>query len=213
MNVTLNPVDKPDDSTFLPTRSSLLSRLKTWEDAKSWSEFFGTYGKSIQILAQKCSLTPGEIEEVVQETMLAVAKQMPGFQYDRSVGSFKGWLYTISKSAINRQLAGRSRAIAGSSDSEGDREILENLPDPGTSFDEQWENDWRKNLLVLAMDRVRHKVKPRQYQIFDLYVTQHIPLASVRRMLNVSAAQVYIAKFRIMPLIKKEIAELEKQLV
>ena len=63
------------------------------------------------------------------------------------------------------------------------------------------------------MDRVRHKVKPKQYQIFDLYVTQHIPLTSVRRMLNVSAAQVYIAKFRIMPLIKKEIAELEKQLV
>lgn len=205
--------DRPDDSTFLPTRSSLLSRLKTWEDAQSWSEFFNTYGKSIQNLARKCHLTPGETEEVVQETMLAVAKQMPGFQYDRSVGSFKNWLYSISKGAISRQFTRRARGFNGSSDVESDRQLIENLPDTGMSFEKQWEDDWRRNLLVLAMDRVQRKVKPKHYQIFDLYVTQHIPMSSVRRLLNVSSAQIYIAKFRVTALIKKEIEGLDKQLV
>ena len=33
--------------TFIPTRSSLLKRLKNWEDQESWQEFFNLYGKLI----------------------------------------------------------------------------------------------------------------------------------------------------------------------
>src|SRR5262245_16292279 len=94
------PSDKknsgPDSSEFLPTRSSLLQRLKGWDNDSDWREFFETYKRSIHGLAMKCGLTHAEAEEVVQNTMVAVAKQMPEFEYDRRVGSFKGWLFTIT---------------------------------------------------------------------------------------------------------------------
>jgi len=32
---------------FLPTRWSLLSRLKDWDDQKSWRQFFDTYWRLI----------------------------------------------------------------------------------------------------------------------------------------------------------------------
>jgi DNA-directed RNA polymerase specialized sigma24 family protein len=79
--------------TFLPTRSSLLRRLKNWEDRKSWREFFNLYGRlifSVAIKAIKAGLTEAEAEDVVQETMLVVARKMPGFVHDPAVGSFKG---------------------------------------------------------------------------------------------------------------------------
>ncbi|HXJ61352.1 MAG TPA: hypothetical protein VNU68_32310, partial [Verrucomicrobiae bacterium] len=62
---------------FLPTRQSLLSRLKAWDDHESWRDFFDTYWRLIYGLAIKSGLTNAEAEDVVQETLLAVAKEMP----------------------------------------------------------------------------------------------------------------------------------------
>ncbi len=69
----LNDGPKPDT---VPTRRSLLSRLKRWEDQDSWREFFDTYWKLIYSVAVKSGLSDQEAEDVVQETVLTVAKKM-----------------------------------------------------------------------------------------------------------------------------------------
>ena len=84
----------------LATRESLLSRLRDWGDNRSWREFFDTYWHLIYGLAVKCGLTEAEAQDVVQETMISVAKQMPAFKYDPGLGSFKGWLLQITRRRI-----------------------------------------------------------------------------------------------------------------
>ena len=63
------------------------------------------------------------------------------------------------------------------------------------------------------MDRVRRRIKPKQYQMFDLYVTQHMPMEGVTRILNVNSAQVYMAKLRVASLIRQEVGLLEQKLI
>ena len=92
---------------FLATRQSLLSRLKDWEDHESWRDFFDTYWRLIYGLAVKSGLTNTEAEDVVQETLLAVAKEMPDFKYDPARGSFKGWLLEITRRRIANQVRKR----------------------------------------------------------------------------------------------------------
>ena len=58
----------------------------------AWKDFFDTYWKLIYGVAIKAGLNDAEAQEVVQETIIAVAKQMEGFKYDPKMGSFKGWL-------------------------------------------------------------------------------------------------------------------------
>lgn len=204
-----------ESNAFLPTRSSLLVRLKQWNDSASWNEFFHSYNRSILNLGLKRGLTRAEAEEVVQETMVAVAHRMPEFTYDRAVGSFKGWLFTITRRAIGKQINKRSPdslkpiAPAGS----GSLDILDDCEDPTPGLEQQWDEEWRRSILQLAMDRVRSRVKPKQFQMFDLYVTQQLPMEQVTRMLNVNSAQVYMAKLRISPMIRVEVSALEKQLV
>ena len=77
----------PDE--FIPTRGSLLSRLKDWDDQDSWRDFFNTYWKLIYGVALKSGLTETEAQEVVQETVISVAKAIPQFKYDAAVCSFK----------------------------------------------------------------------------------------------------------------------------
>src|SRR2546422_10973795 len=94
---------------WLSTRTSLLNRLKHWSDERSWEEFFNTYAKVIYRFAMKAGLSDAEAQDVVQETVITVAKKIPGFKYDRSLGSFKGWLLTITRRKVIDQLRKRRR--------------------------------------------------------------------------------------------------------
>jgi RNA polymerase sigma-70 factor (ECF subfamily) len=202
--------------TFIPTRSSLLRRLKNWEDQESWREFFNLYGKLIFGVAIKAGLTEAEAEDVVQETMLVVARKMPGFVYDPAIGSFKGWLLLITRRRIEKQLRKRlpvNAAHPSPPDETRRTATIEKSPDPaGSDWEALWDREWEMNLSEAALARVKRRVKPRQFQIFDLYVLKQWPVKEVARALDVSRAQVYVTKHRMAALLKQEIRHLQAAL-
>jgi RNA polymerase sigma-70 factor (ECF subfamily) len=209
----------PGADEFIPTRESLLSRLKEWDDHESWREFFDIYGKLIYGLALKSGLTESEGQDVVQETMVSVVKQMPGFTYDPALGSFKGWLLQITRRRIADQfrkrrqppaLAKPSRRPNLQSEDGAETATVEKIPDQAeAALESAWEAEWQQNLLEQALARVKRRVSPKQFQMFDLYVTQNWPMTEVTNTLGVNPAQVYMAKMRVTRLLKKELLGLE----
>lgn len=119
---------------FIPTRRTLLSRLKDWKDDQSWREFFNTYWKLIYGVALKAGLTDDEAQEVVQETIITVAKKMPDFKYDPAIGSFKGWLLNITRWRISDQFRKRQRESAGQASSQSP--AGDNVKRPPSSSDD-----------------------------------------------------------------------------
>src|SRR5512145_1837920 len=97
-----------ETNEFLPTRHSLLARLKDWEDQTSWREFFDTYWKLIYAVARKAGLSESEAQDAVQETVLTVAKKVADFKAQPD-GSFKGWLLQITRRRIADQFEKRQR--------------------------------------------------------------------------------------------------------
>ena len=85
-----------DPDELAPTRQSLLERLRDLDDAAAWQEFFDTYWKLIYASAIRFGLSDDEAEEVVQETVICVARKMDTFQYQPGTCSFKGWLMHVT---------------------------------------------------------------------------------------------------------------------
>jgi RNA polymerase sigma-70 factor (ECF subfamily) len=84
------------------------------------------------------------------------------------------------------------------------------VPDPaGLALEVAWDEEWDKNLMEAATDRIKRRVDPKQYQIFDLHVFKGWSVSKVARTLNVNPGRVYLAKHRITHLIKKEIHYLQ----
>ena len=200
------------------TRQSLLGRLKDWNDDASWQDFFNTYWRRIYGAAIKAGLTEAEAQEVVQETIIAVSKQMPGFKYDPAIGTFKSWLLNQTHWKIADQLrfrnqeknrarpAGRRRA-ADTTDRTG---TVDKIPDPnGGTLETVWNREWEKRQLEAALDHLKRTVNPKHYQIFDFYVLKKWPMKKVTQTLNVNMAQVYLAKSRLSRLLKAELKRLE----
>src|SRR5262245_37419305 len=59
------PVMGTESTPSIPTRQSLLVRLKDWDDSTSWKDFFDTYWKLIYGVARKAGLTDAEAQDVV----------------------------------------------------------------------------------------------------------------------------------------------------
>lgn len=210
------PWKKTDDSELekyaAKTRRSLIVRLQDWNDQRSWDEFYRTYWRLIYAVAIQSGLREQEAWDTVQETVLTIAKQSRKGVYDPSRGSFKMWLWHITRWRINDQFRMRKKDTAAPGDNDGHAPDLDNLPDAnGETFEKLWEREWQENLIKAAMERVKMKVAPRQFQIFDLHVIQGKSTAEVRHRLGVSLAQVYLAKHRIGSLLKKEIGILRKE--
>src|SRR5678816_3760113 len=89
---------------LIPTRQSLLERLKSLDDQSSWGDFFETYWKLIYSVARKAGLSDPEAQDVVQETIISVARHMPSFRYDPTLGSFKAWLMQLTRWRIMDEL-------------------------------------------------------------------------------------------------------------
>jgi RNA polymerase sigma-70 factor (ECF subfamily) len=209
----------PGTDDLLPTRRSLLSRLKDWRDDTSWQEFFDTYWRLIYNVALKAGLTPAEAEEVVQETMLSVAKKMKEFHYDPARGAFKGWLLQLTGWRITNQFNKR-RAVAApcpvapgmaGTGTEAREPVAEGAVRP--ELERWWEVEWQQNLWRAAMERVQRRVNPRDFQIFDLCTVKGRPLQEIRRFFGVSAMQVYLARHRVGRLVRKEIGRLKDRML
>jgi len=194
------------------TRRTLLLRLRDWNDEGSWQEFSKIYERLIYDTAIKAGLRREEAQEVVQETLLSVAKKIAGFNYDPEVGSFRGWLLQITRRRVVDQLRKRGAQQAERLTT-NNAPALECMSDPaGSRFEELWNAEWHQALLNMARTLVKRTVSDKQFRMFELYVLQQTPIKKVTGDLRVSAAQVYMAKYRIGRLLKKQLRALEKEL-
>jgi RNA polymerase sigma factor (sigma-70 family) len=201
------------NSGLIVTRRSLVDRLANWDDQRRWQEFFETYWKLIYSAARKSGLADAEAQEVVQETVITVAKNIDRLKYDPAVGSFKGWLLQITRWRIADQFRKREPEGAKRPHLQDDRftATIERVPDSRiVDLDAVWETEWKDNLLEAAIARVKRKIDPKQFQIFDCYVRKEWPAQKVAERLRVSVGQVYLARHRVAALLKKEIKALEK---
>lgn len=205
----------PDDT--IPTRQSLLERLKNWEDQKSWQDFFHLYWKLIYGVARQAGLTEAEAQDVVQETVLAVAKKMGEFKTDPSFGSFKSWLLLITRRRISDQFRKRPpRTEFRKSRSEATTRTptLERLPDTTLpELESIWQGEWERNLMDIALEKVKQLVSSKQFLLFYQQVFKQWSPRRVATQYGVSLAQVYMAKYRVSGALKREVKKLEKQMI
>jgi RNA polymerase sigma factor (sigma-70 family) len=202
---------------LIPTRRSLLVRLKDWDDKTSWKDFFDTYWSLIYGVARKSGLSDSESQDVVQETIISVARKIPEFHYDPAVCSFKTWLMQMTQWRIIDQFRKKQYERNGKryrrEETLSDTE-LQNLPELADfNLEAVWNEEWEKHILTAALKKVKERVSVKQYQIFYLHVVKSMPAGKVAQHLGVKLASVYFAKYKVSAEVRKEIRILQDKMI
>src|SRR5438270_14034084 len=95
------------------TPVSLLERLRLRPDGVAWQRLVDLYTPLIQKWLRYQALEPADVEDLVQEVLGVLVRELPQFRHDLRRGAFRRWLRTIT---INRLRmfwrARRSRPVA-----------------------------------------------------------------------------------------------------
>jgi RNA polymerase sigma-70 factor (ECF subfamily) len=185
---------------FPSTHLSLLGAMTAGERREeAWAVFESRYREVIHRWCLRRGLPAEAAEDLTQEILLKLFRELPRYTHVSQQGHFRSWLKAVVNNAVTdswrRQ---RRRAERGGV---GGTAFLERLaalesPEAAGELSELIENHARTTAEVL-LERVRAKLKDTTWQAFYQTMVEQHPAAQVARELGLSVATIYKATYRV----------------
>src|SRR5262245_13577557 len=193
------------------TRASLLVRIRDGRDQEAWRQFVQVYAPVVYGFARKRGLQDADAADVMQDVLRSVAGAASRLSYDPARGSFRGWLYTITRNKVFNFLdSARHKFGRGRGDS-GAREQFESLEGPEWRVAESWDEEYERSLAALALERVRGEVQPATWQAFWQTAVEGRSAGEAGAALAMTAGAVYVARSRVLARLRQEVQRLQEQ--
>src|SRR5262245_43025405 len=182
------------------TRASLLVQIRDGSNHSAWQEFVKLYGPIVYGFARKRGLQDADAADLMQDVLRSVSSAIGRLDYDRRQGTFRGWLFTITRNKVFNFLSARRNRPQGSAHTATKR-MLETHPGEGDGVNE-WELEYQRRLAGMAMEQVKHEFQETTWQAFWQTAVEGRPPAEVAREIGLSAGAVYVAKSRVLARLK-----------
>ncbi|MCE9548494.1 MAG: sigma-70 family RNA polymerase sigma factor [Planctomycetia bacterium] len=196
-----------DDSPM--TRVSLLVRLRDGTNHDAWQEFARLYSPVIYGFARKRGLQDADAADLMQEVMRSVSSAIGRLEYDRSAGTFRGWLFTITRNKVFNFLSARRIRPQASGDTTTNR-LLASQPAASEESD-AWELEYQRRVASLALERIKSAFQEKTWRAFTLTAIDGIAAAEAASQTGLSPGAVYVAKSRVLARLKEEVESIERQ--
>jgi RNA polymerase sigma-70 factor (ECF subfamily) len=191
------------------TRASLLVQIRDGANRDAWHEFMRLYGPVVYGFARQRGLQDADAADLMQEVMRSVSAAIGRLEYDPKQGTFRGWLFTITRNKVFSFLSSRRNRPQSSGDSATSR-MLDEQPDPKDGS-EDWELEYQRRLAALAMERVKNEFHESSWRAFLLTAVEGMAPAQAAKEIGISAGAVYVAKSRVLARIKTEVEAMQRQ--
>ena len=190
------------------TRASLLVRLRDGSDADAWQEFVHLYAPIVYGFARKRGLQDADAADVMQDVLRSVSSAMHRLEYDKVRGTFRGWLFTVTRNKVFNFLDSRGRRVDGSGDSRV-QQRLEQHVDAGAGLSADWEADYQRSLAAQAMERVKAEFQAATWEAFVQTAVEGRTPAQVASRVGLSVGAIYVAKSRVIARLREEIQRMQ----
>jgi RNA polymerase sigma-70 factor (ECF subfamily) len=189
------------------THVSLLCDLR--RDSRrdeAWAAFHARYRDVIFGWCLRRGLAADAAEDLTQDVLLKLFRQLPGYLHDPARGQFRGWLKTVVNNILTdfwRQQ--RRRPEPGAVGGSAFLEQLADLAGPEAADELSGAIDDRaRTTAAEVLERVRAKLKATTWQAFHQAMIEQRPAAEVAAELNLSVASVYKATYRVKRMLLQE---------
>jgi RNA polymerase sigma-70 factor (ECF subfamily) len=189
------------------TPVSLLERLRLRPDPASWRRLVDLYTPLIRGWLRRCDLQESDADDLTQEVLGVLVRELPHFRHDLRAGAFRRWLRTI---AVHRLRdfwrARRSRPEPAGAGALGD--LLDQLEDPDSGMSQLWERQHDQHVVRRLLEMIQPDFEPSTWEAFRLVMLEGQPTAAVAVQLGLSPNAVRIAKSRVLSRFRQESAGL-----
>ena len=184
------------------TRQSLLFRAQSGE-ADAWKDLTDLYRPLIIGWLNRQGVPAVDLEDLSQDILLSVVQHLPGFEHSGHRGAFRSWLRTIvcNRTTDYWRAAGARTPASGGS---GATAALQQIADPDSDLNRQWDEEHDRYVLGCLLDLVEQEFETTTLRAFRRLALDGASGAEVAKELGLSVAAAYVAKSRVLHRIRQE---------
>jgi RNA polymerase sigma-70 factor (ECF subfamily) len=182
------------------TRPSLPHRLRDTQDEQAWEQFVQSYTPQILRYCQQRGLVETDGADVAQEVMVTVSQRIGQFEHRPQRGTFRSWLFKITRSRFNDFLDERRRQPT-TTNGDHTKLLLQAAAHPDQEA--AWDENYKRWLLEWACARARPEFAEPTWQAFWQLTILRRSGSEVAQALGLTVGAVYIAKCRVLARLKK----------
>ena len=178
-------------------------RIRDSSDTVAWNDFVSIYTPLIYDYSRRRRLQDSDASDVCQTVLLSLARSISGFQYDRSKGTFRSWLYTITHNEILKSYRKRGATdVVGLDDAEASDSLCD-------TDEDHWNRQHERHLFEWATKKVRQEFQQKTWHAFWMVAVDGHSVAETAASLGISTGATYIAKSRVTARLRQVIATAE----
>jgi RNA polymerase sigma factor (sigma-70 family) len=180
--------------TSPPTSHSLLDRARHQGDADAWQRLAEVYVPLIRRWLRPYMLQPADTDDLIQEVLTTLTRELPRFEDRGQKGAFRAWLRLITVHRLRAYWQSRQARPQ----LYGDGDILDQLEDPQSALSRAWDEEHDRHVARALLDSIRLEFTLPTWQAFEATVRDRRPAAEVAAELGLSVNAVLLAKSRVL---------------
>lgn len=184
------------------TPVSLLERLRLRPDGESWQRLVDLYTPLLNRWLGRHTMPHADAEDLVQEVLAVVVRELPNFYHNLRRGAFRRWLRTI---LANRLRAfWRDRKALPINRGDDPEQIWARLEDPCSDLSGVWDREHDRYVLGRLLELLPSEFEPATWKAFRLVAVEGRSPAEVAQELGLSTNAIRIAKSRVLKRMRQE---------
>ena len=185
------------------TSLSLLDRLQNHDDPETWDRLVSLYAPLLRGWLRKYEVQDSDVDDLVQEVLLAVSKDLKSFQHQGNPGAFRSWLRTILVNRLRHFWRARGHRPVAGGDSDLDRRIKE-LEDPASQLSQIWNRQHDRHVMQQLLLLVEPHFETATWQAFYRTALEGKSPQQVADDLGLTLNAVFISKSRVLSRLRRE---------
>jgi RNA polymerase sigma-70 factor (ECF subfamily) len=185
------------------TSATLLERLRDRTDAEAWRRLVDLYSPLLTCWLRRHALQSADVEDLVQEVLMTVAREAPQFRHSGRPGAFRHWLRTILANRLREFWRARRIRPAATGDSDF-AVLLDQLADPDSGISRLWDQEHDQHLARRLLAMIEPQFAPATWQAFRRVVLDGARPDTVAAELGMTVNAVFISKSRVLQRLREE---------
>jgi RNA polymerase sigma-70 factor (ECF subfamily) len=171
-------------------------------DPDAWHKFSRIFGPLIYGWCRRKGLQPTDAADCVQDVFGTILSAIMTFRRDRPGSSFQGWIWTITQSRIADHFRSKPH----------ERQVRDSefnaAEDGGDPQSLKPSRSWQRDLIRRVVQQLQTEFQPEAWQSFWRMAVEGEPAQQIAQDLQISAAAVRQAKYRVLRRLRSELTDL-----
>lgn len=189
------------------TSITLLNSLQRQDDPATWDRLVTLYRPLLLTWLHKYDVQSSDAEDLAQEVLMAVSKELQAFDHNGRTGAFRTWLRSILVNRLRNFWRARGRRPKASDESDIERRLSQ-LDDPASEMSLLWNKQHDVHVVQELLASAEPNFTVETWTAFTRVAIDGERPDAVAVELGISLNAVFIAKSRVLSRLRQEAAGL-----